>query len=74
MSLHVCRWPLMSVNVCRSLSTSSMVFGTALGPFLVGQILDLNISYNIILFSMSILSIVSSISLFITMSKVPNLK
>jgi len=51
-----------------------MVFGTALGPFLVGQILDFNVSYNVILFSMSILSIVSSISLFITMKKVPNLK
>ena len=71
-------WPnyfgTKNLGSIRSLSTSSMVFGTALGPFLVGQILDLNISYNIILFSMSILSIVSSISLFITMSKVPNLK
>ena len=62
------------LGAIRSLSTSSMVFGTALGPFLVGQILDLNISYNLILFFMSILSIVSSISLFITMTKVPNLK
>ncbi len=70
-------WPnyfgTKNLGSIRSLSTSSMVFGTALGPFLVGQILDLNISYNIILFFMSILSIVSSISLFITMSKVPNL-
>ena len=62
------------LGAIRSLSTSSMVFGTALGPFIVGQILDLNISYNLILFFMSILSIVSSISLFITMTKVPNLK
>ncbi len=58
----------------RSLSTSSMVFGTALGPFLVGQILDFGISYNIVLFFMSLLAVASSISLFITMSKVPNLK
>ena len=51
-----------------------MVFGTALGPIVVGQLLDLNVSYNHILFIMSIIAIVSSISLFITMSKVPNLK
>ncbi len=71
-------WPnyfgTKNLGSIRSLSTSSMVFGTALGPFLVGQILDFNVSYNVILFSMSILSIVSSISLFITMKKVPNLK
>ena len=71
-------WPnyfgTKNLGSIRSLSTSSMVFGTALGPFLVGQILDFHISYNIILFVMSILSIVSSISLFITMTKVPNLK
>ena len=58
----------------RSLSTSSMVFGTALGPFIVGQILDYGISYNFILLTMGLLAVTSSISLFITMSKVPNLK
>ena len=51
-----------------------MVFGTALGPVIVGQLLDLNISYNYILFGMSILAIASAISLFITMSRIPNLK
>ena len=35
---------------------------------------DLNISYNYILFCMSILAIASAISLFITMSRIPNLK
>ena len=49
-------------------------FGTALGPVIVGQLLDLNISYNYILFGMSILAIASAISLFITMSRIPNLK
>ena len=71
-------WPnyfgTKNLGSIRSLSTSSMVFGTALGPFLVGQILDFNISYNLILLGMSVLSIVSCLSLFITMSKVPNLK
>jgi len=38
------------------------------------QLLDLNISYNYILFGMSILAIASAISLFITMSRIPNLK
>ena len=71
-------WPnyfgTKNLGSIRSLSTSSMVFGTALGPIGVGQLLDLNVSYNHILFIMSIIAIVSSISLFITMSKVPNLK
>ena len=71
-------WPnyfgTKNLGSIRSLSTSSMVFGTALGPIVVGQLLDLNVSYNHILFIMSIIAIVSSISLFITMSKVPNLK
>jgi len=71
-------WPnyfgTKNLGSIRSLSTSSMVFGTALGPFLVGQVLDYGISYNVILFIMSLFAIASSISLFITMSKVPNLK
>ena len=49
-------WPnyfgTKNLGSIRSLSTSSMVFGTALGPFLVGQILDFNISYNLILLGM----------------------
>ena len=71
-------WPnyfgTKNLGSIRSLSTSSMVFGTALGPFLVGHILDFEISYNIVLIIMSIFAVASSISLFITMSKVPNLK
>ena len=45
-------WPnyfgTKNLGSIRSLSTSSMVFGTALGPVIVGQLLDLNISYNYI--------------------------
>ncbi len=71
-------WPnyfgTKNLGSIRSLSTSSMVFGTALGPFIVGQILDYGISYNFILLTMGLLAVTSSISLFITMSKVPNLK
>ena len=71
-------WPnyfgTKNLGSIRSLSTSSMVFGTALGPVIVGQLLDLNVSYNYILFGMSILAIASCISLFITMSRIPNLK
>ncbi len=71
-------WPnyfgTKNLGSIRSLSTSSMVFGTALGPVIVGQLLDFNVSYDYILFTMSIIAIASSISLFITMSKVPNLK
>ena len=71
-------WPnyfgTKNLGSIRSLSTSSMVFGTALGPVIVGQLLDLNVSYNYILFGMSILAVASCISLFITMSRIPNLK
>ena len=50
-----------------------MVFGTAIGPAVVGKLLDLNINYDIILFGMFIMAIVASISLAITMTQVPKL-
>ncbi len=70
-------WPnyfgTKNLGSIRSLSTSSMVFGTALGPFIVGQILDIGISYDLILLFMGLIAILASISLYLTMSRVPKL-
>ena len=57
----------------RSLSTSTMVFGTAIGPAVVGKLLDFNVGYNVILFGMSLLGIIASVSLAITMKQAPKL-
>ena len=57
----------------RSLSTSTMVFGTAIGPAVVGKLLDFNVGYNVILFGMSLLGIIASVSLAITMKQSPKL-
>ena len=57
----------------RSLSTSTMVFGTAIGPAVVGKLLDFNVGYNDILFGMSLLGIIASISLAVTMKQAPKL-
>ena len=70
-------WPTYygtkNLGSVRSLSTSSMVFGTAIGPAVVGKLLDLHINYDIILFGMFMIAIVASISLAITMTKAPKL-
>ena len=70
-------WPTYygtkNLGSVRSLSTSTMVFGTAIGPAVVGKLLDLNINYDIILFGMFIITIVASISLAITMTQAPKL-
>ena len=70
-------WPTYygtkNLGSVRSLSTSTMVFGTAIGPAVVGKLLDLNINYDIILFGMFIIAIVASISLAITMTQAPKL-
>ena len=50
-----------------------MVFGTSIGPAVVGKLLDLHINYDIILFGMFVIAIVASISLAITMTKAPKL-
>ena len=50
-----------------------MVFGTAIGPAVVGKLLDFNVDYNVILFGMSLLGIIASVSLAITMKQAPKL-
>ena len=55
------------------LSTSTMVFGTSLGPAIVGMLLDFGHNYNSILLGMCILAIFASISLAITMKHTPKL-
>ena len=57
----------------RSLSTSTMVFGTSLGPAIVGMLLDFGHNYNSILLGMCILAMFASISLAITMKHAPKL-
>ena len=57
----------------RSLSTSTMVFGTSLGPAIVGMLLDFGHNYNSILLGMCILAILASISLAVTMKHAPKL-
>jgi hypothetical protein len=50
-----------------------MVFGTAIGPAVVGKLLDFNINYDLILLGMSVLAIIASVSLAITMSQAPKI-
>jgi|TARA_B110000444_G_scaffold257112_1_gene294912 MFS family permease len=70
-------WPTYygtkNLGSVRSLSTSTMVFGTAIGPAVVGKLLDFDINYNLILLGMCILAIIGSISLGITMTRTPKL-
>ena len=46
-----------------------MVFGTAIGPAVVGKLLNFNIKYDLILLGMSILGVIASVSLAITMAR-----
>ena len=70
-------WPTYygtkNLGSVRSLSTSTMVFGTAIGPAVVGKLLDIDVNYNFILLGMSILAVIASLSLWITMLKAPQL-
>ena len=70
-------WPVYygtkNLGSVRSLSTSCMVFGTAIGPAVVGKLLDFSINYNLILLGMSFLAIIASISLWFIMLKAPAL-
>jgi MFS family permease len=70
-------WPTYygtkNLGSVRSLSTSTMVFGTSLGPALVGILLDFGHNYNFILLGMCILAIFASVSLAITMTRAPKL-
>ncbi len=70
-------WPnyygTKNLGSVRSLSTSTMVFGTSLGPAIVGMLLDFGHNYNSILLGMCILAIFASISLAITMKHAPKL-
>tara|TARA_B100000767_G_scaffold31683_1_gene27090 strand:- start:696 stop:1190 length:495 start_codon:yes stop_codon:yes gene_type:complete len=70
-------WPnyygTKNLGSVRSLSTSTMVFGTAIGPAVVGKLLDFNINYDLILLGMSVLAIIASVSLAITMSQAPKI-
>jgi MFS family permease len=70
-------WPTYygtkNLGSVRSLSTSTMVFGTSLGPALVGMLLDFGHNYNFILLGMCILAIFASVSLAITMTRAPKL-
>ena len=62
-----------NVGSVRALSTSTMVVGTAIGPAVVGKLLDFNINYDLILLGMSILGIIASVSLAITMGRTPKI-
>ena len=66
-------WPVYygtkNLGSVRSLSTSCMVFGTAIGPAVVGKLLDFSINYNLILLGMSFLAIIASVSLWFIMLK-----
>ena len=70
-------WPVYygtkNLGSVRSLSTSCMVFGTAIGPAVVGKLLDFSINYNLILLGMSCLAIIASVSLWFIMLKAPAL-
>ena len=70
-------WPTYygtkNLGSVRSLSTSTMVFGTAIGPAVVGKLLDIDVNYNFILLGMSVLAVIASLSLWITMLKTPQL-
>jgi MFS family permease len=70
-------WPAYygtkNLGSVRSLSTSCMVFGTAIGPAVVGKLLDFSINYNLILLGMSFLAIIASVSLWFIMLKAPAL-
>ena len=70
-------WPnyygTKNLGSVRSLSTSTMVFGTSLGPAIVGMLLDFGHNYNSILLGMCILAMFASISLAITMKHAPKL-
>jgi len=70
-------WPTYygtkNLGSVRSLSTSTMVFGTSLGPAFVGLLLDFGHNYNYILLGMCIMAIISSMSLAITMMHAPKL-
>ena len=70
-------WPnyygTKNLGSVRSLSTSTMVFGTAIGPAVVGKLLDFNINYDLILLGMSILGVIASVSLAITMARTPKI-
>ena len=70
-------WPVYygtkNLGSVRSLSTSSMVFGTAIGPAVVGKLLDFSINYNLILLGMSCLAIIASVFLWFIMLKAPAL-
>ena len=70
-------WPVYygtkNLGSVRSLSTSCMVFGTAIGPAEVGKLLDFSINYNLILLGMSFLAIIASVSLWFIMLKAPAL-
>ena len=70
-------WPTYygtkNLGSVRSLSTSTMVFGTAIGPAIVGKLLDIDVNYNFILLVMSVLAVIASLSLWITMLKAPQL-
>ena len=70
-------WPnyygTKNLGSVRSLSTSTMVFGTSLGPAIVGMLLDFGHNYNSILLGMCILAILGSISLAVTMRHAPKL-
>ena len=69
-------WPnyygTKNLGSVRSLSTSTMVFGTSLGPAIVGMLLDFGHNY-ILFIRMCILAIFASISLAITMKHTPKL-
>ena len=69
-------WPVYygtkNLGSVRSLSTSCMVFGTAIGPAVVGKLLEQN-KKNIILLGMSFLAIIASVSLWFIMLKAPAL-
>ena len=70
-------WPVYygtkNLGSVRSLSTSCMVFGTAIGPAVVGKLLDFSVNYNLILLGMSFLAIIASVSLWFIMLKAPAL-
>ena len=70
-------WPTYygtkNLGSVRSLSTSTMVFGTAIGPAVVGKLLDIDVNYNFILLGMSVIAVIASLSLWITMLKAPQL-
>jgi MFS family permease len=70
-------WPVYygtkNLGSVRSLSTSCMVFGTAIGPAVVGKLLDFSINYNLILLGMSFLAIIASVCLWFIMLKAPAL-